>query len=305
MSSQQVKMAFEPEGRLVPIESILATRTISQATRLSTKYLRIQSSVREIGLVEPLMVHPDLGTGKSGRYVLLDGHLRLDVLRGMGATEVLCLISTDDESFTYNHKVSQISPIQEHFMIVKALNNGVTEERIAATLNMDVSRIRKKRDLLDGICPEAVELLRDKRASPGALRQFKKVLPMRQIAMAELMIASHNFTSTYAECLLAATPQEDLVDKDNPKEIPGLRPQDLARMEREMKVLERDFRRIEESHGKNTLNLVLAAGYIRKLLGNAAVLKFMTRKYGDVLREFEKLAEAADLGDGSEAVESS
>jgi len=76
-------------------------------------------------------------------------------------------------------------------------------------------------------------------------------------------------------------------------------------MEREMKVLEKDFRRIEDSHGRNTLNLVLAAGYIRRLIGNTAVLKFMTRKYGDVLGEFEKLAEAADLGDASETAESS
>jgi hypothetical protein len=130
-------------------------------------------------------------------------------------------------------------------------------------------------------------------------------MPMRQIAMAELMIASANFTTSYAQCLLAATPQEDLVEKEVPRDIPGLRPQDLARMEREMKVLEKDFRRIEDSHGKNTLNLVLAAAYVRRLLGNAAMLKFLSRRYGDVLGEFEKLAEAADLGDTGETVESS
>jgi hypothetical protein len=190
-------------------------------------------------------------------------------------------------------------------MIAKALDNGVTEERMAVTLNVDVASIRKKRDLLTGICPEAVQLLRDRRASPGALRVFKRVVPMRQIEMAELMIASSNFTASYAQCLLAATQQEALADQDQPKDLPGLRPQDLARMEREMKVLENDFRRIEDSHGRNTLNLVLAAGYVRKLLGSAAILKFMSRKYADVLGEFEKLAEVADLGDTSEATESS
>lgn len=303
MTSQHVKMAFEPEGRLIPIDSILPTRMVSPPMRQSTKYHRIQASIREIGLVEPVVVYPEAGGGKSGRYILLDGHLRLDVLRGMGKTDVLCLISTDDEGFTYNHKVNQISPIQEHFMIVKALESGVTEERIAGTLSVDIAAIRRKRDLLDGLCPEAVQLLRDKRVSPGALRQLKRVAPMRQIAMAELMNASSSFTSTYAQCLLAATPQEELVDQANPKDIPGLRPVDMARMEREMKVLEKDFRRIEESHGRNTLNLVLAAGYIRKLLASAPILKYMSRRYADVLGEFEKLAEAGDLGDSSETAE--
>jgi hypothetical protein len=133
---------------------------------------------------------------------------------------------------------------------------------------------------------------------------FKKVNPIRQIVMAELMIASDNFTSTYAQCLLAATPQEELVERERAKEIPGLRPQDLARIEREMKVLEKDFRRIEESHGRNSLNLVLATGYIRKLLGNPTVVKFLSRKYADVLSEFEKLVSATDLGELRETPES-
>src|SRR5271154_1966100 len=94
------------------------------------------------------------------------------------------------EACTYNHKVSRVAPIQEHFMIMKAIEQGVSEERIAATLDIDVGRIRQKRDLLVGICPEAIALLKDRDASPGALREIRKVKPMRQIEMAELMLAS-------------------------------------------------------------------------------------------------------------------
>lgn len=300
--TKPVTMAFESEGRLLPLDAILPTRTISPSVRKSNKYRRIQASIREVGIVEPIVVHPQSSRGKGSQYLLLDGHLRLDILREAGQTEVLCLISTDDEGFTYNHKVNQISPIQEHFMIMKALEGGVSEERIAATLNVDVSAIRRKRDLLDGICPEAVELLKNKRSAPGSLRVMKKVLPMRQIEMAELMIASNNFSASYAKCLLAATPQEQLVEKDNPKEVTGLRPEDLARMEREMQVLEKDFLRIEDSHGRNTLNLVLAVGYLRKVLDNAPIVKLLSRKYGDLLGEFEKLVAATDL-DEVEAVD--
>ena len=62
-----------------------------------------------------------------------------------------------------------------------------------------------------------------------------------------------------------------------------------------MHVLEKDFRRIQDSYGRNTLNLVLAVGYLRRLLENAALVKFLSRWYGDLLSEFEKLAEVTDL----------
>jgi ParB-like chromosome segregation protein Spo0J len=299
MTSTPVRMAFEEEGKLIPIESIVPTRTVGLGTQQSAKFLRIQASIREIGLVEPLVVFPSAVHGREERFVLLDGHLRLEVLKGMGTKEVLCLISRDDESFTYNHKVNQLSAVQEHYMIKKAIDSGVSMERISVTLNLDLASIRRKRDLLDGICPEAVELIKDRKVTPGAIRVLKKVVPLRQIAMAELMIASQKFTETHARVLLAATSPEDLVEKETPKELDGMRPQDLAVIEREMQVLEKDFRRIKDSFGRNTLNLVLAVGYVRRLLANAAVVKCMSRRYGDVLAEFEKLAEATDLGDGS------
>src|SRR5439155_8955357 len=116
--------------------------------------------------------------------------------------------SADDEGFTYNHKVNRLSAIQEHFMILRAVKNGVSEERIARSLDVDVASIRRKRDLLDGICPEAVQLLRDKRVTGNALRELRKVRPMRQIEVAELMCATGNCSVGYARCLAAATPAE-------------------------------------------------------------------------------------------------
>ena len=102
-------------------------------------------------------------------------------------------------------------------MIMEAIRQGVSEERIAKTLAVDVAAIRRKRDLLDGICPEAVQLLKEKRASNGAFREMRKVRPMRQIEMAELMLASNNFSAHYAQCLFASTPTEQLLEPDKPQ----------------------------------------------------------------------------------------
>jgi len=72
----------------------------------------------------------------------------------MDETDVTCLVSTDDEAFTYNKRVNRIAIIQEHRMILKAVERGVPEERIAKALNVDVRSIVLKRRLLDGICAE-------------------------------------------------------------------------------------------------------------------------------------------------------
>ena len=62
----------------------------------------------------------------------------------MGLEEVTCLISTDDEAFSYNKRVSRLAIIQEHKMILKALERGVPEERLAEALNVNLANIKRK-----------------------------------------------------------------------------------------------------------------------------------------------------------------
>lgn len=232
--------------------------------------------------------------------MLLDGHLRLDILKERGESETLCIVSKDDESFTYNHKVNQISPIQEHFMILKAIEHGVSEDRIAEALNVDVARIRQKRDLLVGICAEAVQLLRDKRATSTTLRELKKVKPMRQIEMAELMVAANTFSASYAKCLYAATPNDQVIDSKRPEQDLGLSHDDVARLENEMGKLGREFKLIEETYGRNVLTLVVLAGYVKRLLGNPSVVRYLSRNQAEILHEFQRIVDATDLSSVTE-----
>ena len=288
-----VRLACDRRIVSVPVGNILPTRKLGPGISRTERYRRIEASIQEIGIIEPLVVYPQ--TRGVEQYILLDGHIRLEILKGMGQNEVDCLVAKDDEGITYNHEVNQVSAIQEHFMIMEAIRRGLSEERIAKTLNVDVAAIRRKRDLLDGICPEAVQLLKEKRACGGVFREMRRVKPMRQIEMAELMLAANTFTRRYAECLFAATPQEQLLEPDQPKDIRGLCPEDISRMEREMESLGQDFRLIEESHGRNVLNLVLVVGYLKKLLDNARVVRYLSQHHAEILAEFQKIVETKSL----------
>ena len=234
-----------------------------------SRYKRILTSIKEVGLIEPLAIHPQ--RDKSGTYMLLDGHLRHSALKELGMTEADCIIATDDESFTYNARISRLQPIQEHKMIVKAVQNGVKPERIAAALDMPLSAVRASINLLDGIHAEAADMLKDKAISPKALRFLKKVTGVRQIEMAELMVnAKHIRIWICRGAVFASTSRDQLVDAETPKVKEGLSREEIARMEQEMESLEKDFKAIDEAFGENMLNLTVVKGeLLKKLLDNA------------------------------------
>lgn len=289
MPDGSVRIGFEETSLRIPISSIKPLHRVSDAVKATPKYAQIAASIREIGIVEPPVVARD--RTDPGQFLLLDGHLRLEVLKDGGHTDVVCLISTDDEAFTYNKRVNRIAIIQEHRMIMKALDRGVSEERLAKALNVNVAHIKRKRHLLDGICPEVAELLKDRHVSIHALWQLKKVVPIRQIEAAELMVAMNKYTIGYAKTLVAATPQSQLVRADRPKTVRGLTADQVALMERESANLEREFKVAEQSYGANHLDLVLAKGYLAKLLANVRVERYLGQHQQEILSEFKKITD--------------
>jgi hypothetical protein len=291
--SKPVALAFDPQGIVLPITSILPLKQVKQTLRSTQKYQQVLSSVREIGVIEPLIVFPQ--NGSLNQFMLLDGHIRLEVLKQLGMEDARCLVSTDDETYTYNKRVNRMATIQEHSMILKATRNGVSEERIAKVLKVDVASIKQKRDLLKGICPEAAEILKNSRVSLGVFYYLRKVKPMRQIEIAELMVISGNYSIPYAKAMFTATPSEMLLEPEKHTAVRGLSPEQIAKMEREMEGLQRDLKVVEESHGNQVLNLVLARGYLSKLFTNARVTRYLDQHHTDIYRELKSMTEGTSL----------
>jgi RepB plasmid partitioning protein len=285
-----VRMGFEQRTLLIKLVDIQPLKIVSEEVKRSAKYRQIAASVAEIGLVEPPAVARS--RDRSGKFLLLDGHLRLEVLRDRGLAEVECLVSTEDEAFTYNKRVNRIAIIQEHRMILKAIENGVSEARIAKALNVDVASIRRRRKLLDGICAEAVELLKEKHLTLHTFSELRKLCPIRQIEAAELMIAMNNFSNSYVRSLVTATSKSQLAAGYTPRQPKGLSDEQLALMERESASLAREFKVAEQTYGADHLDLVLATGYVSKLLRNGKVVGYLAKHFQELLFEFQKITEA-------------
>jgi hypothetical protein len=289
--ASDVKIAFRREIMSLPVAAILPRKQIGEVIRRSVKYRRVAASIAEVGIIEPIVV----ARIKSQRdsYVLLDGHVRLEILQASGVSTVNCLIASDDEGFTYNKRVNHLATVQEHFMIVRALQGGASRQKLAAALNVDISRIEQKRALLDGICPEVVELLKDRQGiNPIVCRVIKKMKAARQVSVVEMMLSVNNISSSYAKALLAGTRPADLKDGHKAKQMVGLTPEQMANMERETKALHIDFKAVEVRHGDDVLNLMIACGYLSKILRNAAFERFLVKHEGDLVEQLRDIIAA-------------
>ena len=94
---KKLNKAFEQAIVHLKVSDIIFSKEINKDIFFTRKYAQIVSSVREIGLIEaPIVTFSDNG------YTLLDGHLRLNALKDLDIPEVDCLVSTDNENFTYS-----------------------------------------------------------------------------------------------------------------------------------------------------------------------------------------------------------
>lgn len=285
-------LGFIPEPLLLPLSAVLPSRKTPEGLETTRKFKQITASIEAVGLIEPLSVgRPN----QSGQYILLDGHTRLVALKQLGFEKAPCLVATDDESYTYNNRVNRLSSIQEHVMIRRAVERGVTPERLAKALDVDISHIIKKLNLLDGICPEAAELLRDQTFSANLGAVLRKMKPTRQVECVELMVSANNITIAYAEALVAATPSNMLIGETKTRKMTGVSADQMAKMEREMGNLQEQYKLAEQSYGQDILNLVLAKGYLGKLMTNEAVMRHLTKKHPEVLNEFDSIVRMVTL----------
>ncbi|QQR39020.1 plasmid partitioning protein RepB C-terminal domain-containing protein [Devosia rhizoryzae] len=301
-SGKAVKLAFEASGIHLNLTQIVPLKTMRPGTKESKKYAQILRSVKAIGLVEAPVVSRD--PSNPGKFFLLDGMLRIEALKDLGIDQVECLIATDDETYTYNKRINRLVPVQEHNMVVNAIKRGVPEAQIAEALGLEVTSVRRRARMLDGICPEAVQLLTN---APCPFRVFdilRQMTSIRQIEAAELMLGQQNFTAVFARALLVATSENQLVPEARTKpQEPQSAKEQIARLERELVSLQSQIKSVEDDYGIDNLHLTVAKGYVAKLLGNARVVRWLAQNRHEYLGELQNVAEIETVGTAAIAAE--
>lgn len=241
--------AFEPESIDISIDQLIPLKALRPGTKESKKYGQIRGSVKAIGLVEaPIVARNPAG---KHQYFLLDGHLRVEARKDLGIKKVDCLVSADDEAYTYNKRINRLAAVQEHHMIRRAIARGVPEAAIAEALGLDIRTIARRSRLLNGICPEATDVLKDAPCPMAVFDLLRRMSALRQIEAAELIAGQNNYSVQFAKALLAATPDNALAvpRRKSATGTTQVSTEQMARMERELASLQAQVKSFEETFG--------------------------------------------------------
>lgn len=124
-------------------------------------------------------------------------------------------------------------------MIVAAIDKGVSAERIATVLNVNIDNIKRKLNMLNGISEQVIILLKNYIVAHEVFAVLRKMKEPRQIEVAELMIAANRFSKAYADMMLAGTKPEMLTQNAKKRRKKTLSPENIARMQQEMEQLQK------------------------------------------------------------------
>ena len=84
--------------------------------------------------------------------------------------------------------------VQAHCMLRRAMDRGVSRERLARAFNVNLSAINRRINRLQGICPEATNWLQDKHFPPDVTRILRNMNSARQVEAMELMVSINTIT---------------------------------------------------------------------------------------------------------------
>jgi hypothetical protein len=166
---------------------------------------------------------------------------------------------------------------------------GLSEECIVPALNVNVANIRTKRDMVDGTCPEVIELLKTSHVTADAFGALRKMKPIRQIEAAEHMVASGTYSLKFARALLAVTRPEFLLEVPSAKRLEATSKGTRLMFEQETESLVKDLRSVEASYGTDILALTVICGYLDRLFGNPRVERHLKKYRPDILSSITSL----------------
>ena len=275
---------FNVNGTDVPLSALEPLRERSNINPKKHKgFQRILSSIRSIGLIEPLCVYQE-----NGGYVILDCYLRFLACTELGLETIPCIVYQDKEAYTFNRMVNRLSGYQEIRMLRKSLET-LDEKTIANTFGMKTIRYRLAPKLVEVLHPKVAQAFEQDLLGKAAAMEMACVKPPRQAAMLKEMKRVNDFTPAFIRALILKTPQELRNPNRNPRrgwsDDKGKRRELVARLEEAEK--QHDF--YTGLYRQYSADLLKLALYVRKVITTEQVRMYMEDNHGTTLEELQEI----------------
>lgn len=185
----------DSEGIDLPLAAIIPIR---KRTTTQRGYQKLKANIQALGLIDPLCVCRD-----GGKYYLLDGYIRYQILLELGVEEAPCLVLDRRDFYTPNRQVNNLSRVQEGRMIRRALESvdGKTIARHFAIKSLySVTRIRNK-----ALHPDILAALDAGEISRVCARELAFVVPERQVDLLEIMRQAGDHSPAFVKTQIIKT----------------------------------------------------------------------------------------------------
>jgi ParB family transcriptional regulator, chromosome partitioning protein len=268
------------EGLDIPL---IRLRPLRERKVSKREFNRILGSIKAVGLIEPLVVYPE-----GDDYVILDGVQRYRALLELGVEVAPCILGRQREAFTGNRMVNRVSPVQEHRMIEKSLEE-VDEASIAAALGISTIGHRLKKALLKRLHPDVAAAFDQGKINRVCAREFTHVRPARQKEILDAMAGYKDYSAAFVRTLVVKTPphQRDTSRrKNNPWDRSTQRRNDLLKQLADAEQKHDFYSRLYKQY---TIDLLRMAIYVRTLINNTRVREYLQARHPAVVAQFEAI----------------
>lgn len=262
---------------------IIQLRPLRERKVTKREYDRILASIKSVGLVEPLVVFPE-----NGDYLILDGVQRYRALVELGVGVAPCIMGKQREAFTGNRMVNRVSPVQEHRMIEKALDE-VDEGVIAAALGISTIDHRLKKTLLKQLHADVAAAYDAGKITRACAREFTHVKPHRQKEILRAMEGYKDFGTAFARALIVKTPahqRENRGRKHNPWNKTSQRKSDLLKKLADAEQKHDFYSQLYKQYSVDLLRLAI---YARSLLTNTRLREYLDQNHPAIVARFETI----------------
>jgi ParB family transcriptional regulator, chromosome partitioning protein len=269
------------ESQAMDIPSI-RLRPLRDRTVCKREYDRILASLKTIGLIEPLVVYPE---GED--FVILDGVQRYRALLELGVEIVPCILGKQREAFTGNRMVNRVSPVQEHRMIQRSLEE-LDEQTIAAALGISSIGHRMQKSLLNHLHSEVAAAFDQGKITRKCAAELTHVKPSRQKEILSGMEGYKDWTLAFARSLILKTPpalrETRKRRQHDPWDKTAQRKGDLLKKLAEAEQKHDFYSRLYKQY---TVDLLRLAIYARSLLTNNRIREYLDQHHPAIVARFE------------------
>ena len=269
-------------GEDIDISKLVPLNTREINFKKNRGYQKILSTIKMIGLIEPLDVYKE-----KNQYIILNGFLRFKVLQELNINPVPCLIHPDKEAYTYNKMINNLSPVQESRMLRQALKT-LDHTTMAQVFGVKSLQYRLGTGLLNHLHPKVINAIDKALITRGCAKELTYVTKKRQEEIIQEMSKSEDYSIAFARALVIKTPSNmrNQEKKKKPWAEDSEKKQELVN---KLEFITKRYDFYSNLYRQYSADLLKLYVYTRKLITNEKIRLYLEINFSEIYMQFENI----------------